>query len=454
MYQPIQRTIMTPSERNSLSCSPLRRGFFLIPFAIALAWLALSPAARAVIPAPDGGYPGQNTAEGTNALFNLTTGGLNTAIGFHALFNNRTGSGNTANGSQALFSNITGTINTANGLAALRSNTTGFGNTATGASALTSNTTGVNNTATGASALTSNTTGAQNTANGQGALTSNTTGLLNTANGAYALSDNTTGTVNTADGTSALANNTTGVNNTANSAFALWSNTTGNSNTANGTSALLNNTTGNSNIALGAGAGSSLTTGNNNIAIGNQGVAAESNTIRVGTVGTQLATFIAGIGGSVVPGGVGVIIGIDGRLGTVISSARFKEAINPMDKASETILALKPVTFRYKHALDPEGIPQFGLVAEQVEKVNPDLVARDGQGKVNTVRYEAVNAMLLNEFLKQHRRVQKLEAAIARQQEEIKTLTASVKEQASQIRKVSAQLEVSNATPRMAVNNH
>jgi Chaperone of endosialidase len=146
-------------------------------------------------------------------------------------------------------------------------------------------------------------------------------------------------------------------------------------------------------------------------------------------VGVQQATFIAAIRGSVVPGGVGVVVGSNGRLGTVVSSARFKEGIKPMDRASEAILALKPVTFRYKRKLDPEGIPQFGLVAEQVEKVNPDLVARDRQGKVITVRYEAVNAMLLNEFLKEHRKVQELEAAIARQQKEIKALAASLKEQ-------------------------
>jgi hypothetical protein len=136
-----------------------------------------------------------------------------------------------------------------------------------------------------------------------------------------------------------------------------------------------------------------------------------------------------------VASGVGVIVGTNGQLGTVTSSERFKEAVKPMDKASEAILALKPVTFRYKHKLDPEGIPQFGLVAEQVEKVSPDLVARDDQGKVNTVRYEAVNAMLLNEFLKQHRKVQELEAAIAQQQKEIKALTARLKEQALQIQK-------------------
>src|SRR4029077_10741534 len=149
-------------------------------------------------------------------------------------------------------------------------------------------------------------------------------------------------------------------------------------------------------------AGLFLTTGNNNIDIGNSGVAAEANTIRIGKSGTQRKTFVAGITGTTVAGGVGVIVGSNGQLGTIVSSARFKEAIEPMDKASEAILALKPVTFRYKKELDPEGIPQFGLVAEDVENVNPALVARDEQGKPYTVRYEAVNAMLLNEFLKEH----------------------------------------------------
>jgi hypothetical protein len=170
-------------------------------------------------------------------------------------------------------------------------------------------------------------------------------------------------------------------------------------------------------------------------------------------VGTQKATFIAGISGATVASGATVIVGSDGHLGTIVSSARFKEAIKPMDKASEAILALKPVTFRYKHDLDPDGIPQFGLVAEQVEKVNPDLVARDEQGKVYTVRYEAVNAMLLNEFLKEHSKVQTLEATAAQQQKEIKTLTASLKEQASQIQKVSARLELKKPAPLTVVNN-
>ena len=197
---------------------------------------------------------------------------------------------------------------------------------------------------------------------------------------------------------------------------------------------------------MGSSAGINLTNGSNNIDIGNAGVAGESSTIRVGTKGTHTNTFIAGINGVTVAGGVGVIIDANGHLGTKTSSARFKEAIKPMDKASEAILALQPVTFRYKHELDPEGVPQFGLVAEQVEKVNPDLVARDEQGKVYTVRYEAVNAMLLNEFLKEHRKVEQLEATAAHQQKEIEALTAG-------LQKVSAQVELKQPSPQMAVNS-
>jgi len=185
--------------------------------------------------------------------------------------------------------------------------------------------------------------------------------------------------------------------------------------------------------------------------------------MRIGGV-KQTATFIAGISGASVPGGVGVIVDSSGHLGTVVSSARFKEAIKPMDKASEAILALKPVTFRYKKELDPDKIPQFGLIAEEVEKVNPGLVARDAEGKIMTVRYEAVNAMLLNEFLKEYHRVQQLEATVAQQQKdfqtstaqqekEIKALAATVKEQAAQIQNVSAQLELGKPAPQTVLNN-
>jgi trimeric autotransporter adhesin len=195
---------------------------------------------------------------------------------------------------------------------------------------------------------------------------------------------------------------------------------------------------------LGAEAGGNLTTGSNNIDIGNRGVAGESSTIRVGQ--RQTNTYIAGISGATVPTGVAVIVGADSHLGTTTSSARYKESIQPMDNASEAILALKPVTFRYKHELDPKGTPQFGLVAEQVEKVNPDLVARDEQGKPYTVRYDAVNAMLLNEFLKEHRKNEEQEVTIARQQKQIDALNAG-------LQKVSAQLELTKSTPKTVLND-
>ena len=199
----------------------------------------------------------------------------------------------------------------------------------------------------------------------------------------------------------------------------------------------------------------------------------ESNTIRIGTTGTQTATFIAGIRETPIAKGVALAVGItaDGQLGVRASSARFKEAIKPMDKASEAIFSLQPVTFRYKKALDPQALPQFGLVAEQVAKVDPDLVARDEQGKPFSVRYEEVNAMLLNEFLKEHRKVeeqtainQRQEAAIARQEQdfhaaiaqqekEIQALTAALKAQAAQIQKVSDQLRAQASAPRVVANN-
>jgi hypothetical protein len=342
----------------------------------------------------------------------------------------------------------------------------GLFSTAEGTGALFSLTDGIENTAIGFQALYSNTFGSFNTASGAYALSDNTIGFDNTANGDIALASNTTGGGNTATGFEALLGNKTGGDNTATGSAALISNTTGGGNTANGVAALFHNN-GSDNIALGYLAGMNLTTGDNNIAIGNEGVAAEANTIRVGTQGTQTNAYIAGIFPVSVPNGLGVVVDSTGHLGTVASSQRFKDAIKPMDKASEAILALKPVTFHYKKELDPEGIPQFGLVAEEVEKVNPDLVARDADGKVYTVRYEAVNAMLLNEFLKEHRKVEQQETTItqlksraakqdaiaAQQQEEIKALTASLKEQASQIQKVSDQLEVSKPAPRTVLND-
>jgi len=449
------KNMTTLPRGNSINRSPLHYRFLLIM--VALACFALSPIARAVLPAPDGGYPGQNTAEGDNALFSLTTGINNTATGFKALYSDTAGSNNTATGYEALFSNTTGNDNTANGWWALFSNTTGDVNTANGFAALFYNTVGGANTATGYEALFSNTIGGANTATGYEALYGNTTGSYNTAIGPEALYDNTTGSYNTAIGPEALE-----------------CNTTGHDNTANGDSALPNNTTGSFNIALGNLAGYYLTTGNYNIDIGFfvGGAAGEANTIRIGNH-NQSATFIAGISGVTVAGGVGVIIDPKGHLGTVVSSERFKEAIKPMDKASEAILQLKPVTFRYKRELDPDDIPQFGLVAEEVAKVDPDLVARDAKGEPYTVRYEAVNAMLLNEFLKEHRKVQEqdrkvqeqerkaqeqertitqLKSTVAQQQKGMEVLAAILKEQASQIQKVSAQLELTKPATKTVVN--
>jgi hypothetical protein len=319
-----------------------------------------------------------------------------------------------------------------------------------GDDALISNT-GTDNVAVGNTALSSNTSGVNNTATGDDALTANITGFNNTGIGWHALDSNTIGVKNTGIACDALSGNTTGSNNTAVGTRALVKNTAGNSNVAVGIQAG-ENINGSNNVVLGSNSGRNLTNSNNNIDIGNPGVAGESNTIRIGTVGANTATFIAGISGTAVSG-VTVVIDSNGKLGTMVSSERFKDAIKPMDKASESILALKPVTFRYKHELDPHAIPQFGLVAEQVEKVNPDLVARDEQGKPYTVRYEAVNAMLLNEFLKEHRKVEKLEATAVEQQKTIEALIASLKEQASKIQKVSDQLEVSRAASRVVVNN-
>jgi Chaperone of endosialidase len=416
----------------------------------ALACFGLSPTAQAVVPPPDGGYPGFNTAEGSNALQNLTTGLGNTATGWHSLFANTGGNLNMATGAVALFSNTTGAQNTANGAFALFSNTTESFNTATGFQALFNNTGdgGHNNVATGYQALFSNTTGRRNVAEGNTALYSNIIGSFNVAVGDQALFS------------LAPANPTNGNTggNTAIGWAAMASLTSGGGNTVLGNSALVNTTDGFQNTAVGYVAGQNLTTGNNNIYISNPSVDTESNTIRVGNVvgftdlygfqhAAHTATFIAGISGQDATGGDPVFITSDGKLGTVNppSSARFKEEIKPMDHASEVILALKPVTFRYKKEFDPTRIPQFGLVAEEVEKVNPDLVKRDREGKVQTVRYEAVNAMLLNEFLKEHRKNEEQEATIARQQKQIEALTAG-------LQRVSAQLELSKPAPQTAAN--
>ena len=436
--------------------------------AVALGCFALlrAPNAFGVSPPPDGGYVGNNTAEGTQALFSLTSGIDNTGLGFQALYRNNTGNFNTAEGFRSLFNNISGSNNTANGVQALFNNTTGVYNTALGVNTLYRNTGGVENTAVGVQASFNNNHGVYNTALGVNALYSNTIGSRNTATGWQALFHLNPGVANTATGSQALYNTLFGDNNTANGDQALVSNTFGSRNTATGSQALYHNN-GDLNIALGFRAGSNLTTGRYNIDIGSSGIAAETNTIRIGTVGTQQATYIAGISGQTATGGAAVFVASNGKLGTVTSSRRFKKDIADMDAASEALLALRPVTFRYKPELDEAGIPQYGLVAEEVAEVNPDLVVRDENGEIYTVRYEAVNAMLLNEFLKEHRKVEKLtkdfRATVAQQQKEIQALTARLEEQASQIQKVSDQLaaaspshgglEVTKGAPQVALNN-
>jgi hypothetical protein len=344
----------------------------LIHILIGMVGIALLPRAQAVVPAPDGGYPGGNTAEGTSALLSRTTGIYNTAVGYLSLLSDTEGQLNTAIGAGTLLSN-----------------------------------TADKNTATGAAALLSNTTAGFNTANGAFALFSNTTGDANTAVGAQALSGNTTGSQNTAVGAVALGSNTTGRNN----------------------------------IAIGFEAGSAVSIADNVICIG------------AGVIGDNVddSCFIGNIATSTSPNGIAVLINSSGKLGTTTSSARFKDEIQPMDKASEALFALKPVAFRYKKDIDPAGTPQLGLVAEDVDKVNPDLIVRDKEGKPYSVRYDQVNAMLLNEFLKEHRKVEQqrkaFEAALAQQQKQIEALTAG-------LQKVSAQLEAGGAAPQTVVENH
>ncbi len=409
---------------------------------------------RALFSDTGGSY---NSATGVYALYSNINGWYNNAVGAYALANNISGNYNTANGYAALYRN-TADYNTANGYAALYHNTIGIFNTANGVVALQSNTAGFLNTATGSQALQSNTTGVENTATGSRALSSNTTGVQNTATGAQALFFNTTGADNTANGFRALFNNTDGTGNTAYGYQALLSNTgssiTGAFNTAIGLNALLNNVTGTGNIALGGAAGDQITTGDENIDIGNNGQFSDDRTIRIGQ--DQTRTFIAAIRG-VATGtadAIPVLIDSFGQLGTTSSSRRFKKEIKPMDQTSEAILALKPVTFHYKS--DASGTPQFGLIAEEVAQVNPDLVVRDEKGDIYTVRYDAVNAMLLNEFLKVHRKVEELEAFVDRQQKSFQSKLAEQDKQiealASVVERVGAQLEMSKPAPQVVVS--
>jgi hypothetical protein len=422
-------------------------GCALLLVALALACFALSPQTRAACDSPDPGCAGGNLAEGFLALGNLTNGIDNTAVGWFSLKSVTTGNFNTGLGAGTLVLN-TGNDNTATGVAALLLNTTGTDNTANGTAALVHNATGNSNTAIGAFALNSNTTSDGNTANGASALFGNTTGGQNTAIGLNALYSNTTASANTAIGWQALFNNELGNSNTAIGSQALAGNMDGFQNSAIGDQALSGNSSGGQNTVIGYHAGSNITTGSRNVVMG--------GTSQIGSVaGEQIVTaddvicigsgnpganishscFISNILGVAVTG-VPVVITQLGQLGTMTSSRRFKHDIKPMEKTSASILALKPVTFHYKS--DKTSTPQFGLIAEEVAKVNPDLVVRDNNGDIYTVRYDAVNVMLLNEFQKEHRKVEQLE-------KQIEALTEG-------FQKVSAQLEASKPAPQV-VNN-
>jgi hypothetical protein len=347
----------------------------------------------------------RNTAEGENTLSALTTGTDNTAVGFQALVEDESGNFNTATGSYALYQSAAAQYNTATGYLSLANSSGSF------------------NTATGAATLSSNQSGGVNVANGYEAMEANVSGFYNVACGGFALGSNVGGSYNVATGANALYYNK------------------GSNNTADGHQSLQNNTSGGNNVAVGYQAGANLTTGSNNIVIGAGllGKAGEGNTTRIGKT-TQTATYIGGISGKTVASVSAVAVFVDstGKLGTVKSSARYKDEIKPMDKASEAILQLEPVTFHYKQELDPDGVRQCGLIAEQVEKVDPNLIVRGEDGKVETVRYEAVNAMLLNEFLKEHRKVEQQAAMITRLEKQVEALSVG-------LQKVNAKVELRRA---------
>jgi hypothetical protein len=355
----------------------------------------VAPVAQAVTPPPDGGYPGGNTAEGQNALLNLTSGGYNAAIGWLSLRSVSIGSFNTAVGA--------GTLALSNDI--------------------------------------------RNTAIGAGALLINHGGGLNTANGAFALLFNTVGSFNTASGDSALAGNIVGMDNTASGAAALVANTTGNENTADGRETLFHNTSGSDNTAVGYQAGLNATTGDGNVYLGAgvQGIAGEAN-----------HTYIRNVNTTSVSGGGTDTVTVDlttGLLGHATSSRRYKDDIKAIDNASEALFRLKPVSFRYKKEIDQSRSLNYGLIAEEVAEVDPNLAVRDRNGKIDSVRYSAINALLLNEFLKEHqafveaqKKVQKLEAALA-------SLNDRLNEQEGKIERVSARLELTNATPKLVRGN-
>jgi trimeric autotransporter adhesin len=414
---------------------------------------------QAVTPPPDGGYPNFTTAEGTNALKNLTGGAANTAVGWYSLFTNNSGSYNTALGAATLLFN-TADSNTAIGTAALLFNTGGANNTAVGTGALVNNLIGVDNTAIGYQALSNNNeggvnnTGSWNTATGSQALYSNTDGRFNCGFGVQALFSNTIGEDNNAFGYQALFNSVNGFANSAFGTHALLDNVDGQQNSAFGSSALVNNVHGDQNTAIGVAAGGTID-GNGNVCIGAfvQGESGVDNSTYIRNVNTLAQPIVAGIDG------VTVRL-VDGRLGHGVSSRRYKQDIKPMEEASEALYALKPVTFHYNKEIDPTQTLDFGLIAEEVAEVNPELAVRDGEGKISNYRRDAISAMLLNEFLKAHRKMEQQASQIEQQattishlKSEIETIIAHSKEQDLRIQKVSDQVQINRSGARVAVTD-
>jgi Chaperone of endosialidase len=361
-----------------------------------------------------------NTAAGYHALNAVDTGGDNTAVGANALSLNLS-FGNTAVGAQSLAANTMGEENTAVGWATLAVST-GSVNTAIGSEALERDTTGSFNTALGASALQVNTTGENNTALGANALSLSDSSSNNTAVGAAALNYDTSGSGNTATGQDALNANTSGSANVGVGVAALMLNTTGSSNNALGLSALQTNVSGSYNLALGDHAGY-FTSGSNNVDIANHGVAGENNAIRIGTVGTQKTAFLAGVYGTPISGAA-VVVSSTGQLGVVVSSERFKTDIAPIGGTTSKLDQLRPVTFHLKS--DPQGPLQYGLIAEEVAKVYPDLVIRDENGRIDGVRYDELAPMLLNEMKRQTTEIQQLKLQMAEMQELKNQMQASM----------------------------
>src|SRR6266567_3179758 len=438
-----------PSIRKSRN---LAIGGFLI--LLPLVCFGLAPMAQAVGPDTDGAIAGSNNGEGIGVLVSRTGGIWNTGTGFEALNHLTAGNQNTATGLRALFSDINGGYNTATGVFSLFGNTSGFFNSATGAYSLANNTTGLRNTAHGYTTLYHNVDGTDNTAVGFAALYHNTTAEFNCAFGEFALFNNLKAWTNNAFGVEALYNNLTGESNNAFGHLALESNVDGVWNNAFGFNALDSNVSGSFNTAIGDSAGLDIT-GDGNVCIG-EGV--------FGETGVNDSTYVRNVGSTAQPVG-GTVFGVTvdsatGKLGFAPSSRRYKEDIKPMDKASEALFALKPVTFRHKKQIDPKQHLDYGLIAEDVAKVNPELAIRNGKGEIESLNYQAINAMILNEFLKEHQKVAEqqatiaeLKSTVAQQQKGMDVLTAQLKEQAKQIQKVSAQIEMSRPVPKVVLNN-